>query len=487
MEKNLSTPPRPDWLPSSCPAHGGNREVDPVKWSITINQWNRFVDACKSTSKWADLKSVGDSYKPAGSVSGYEVCNHFVKPWSAKTGAGVALLMNEVPENTDVMLSHSWAEDMEQVQEILTNLREKHGGPKPDTLNRMVASGHVDAESFEPETRVWFCIFANYQCEDEAGPTITEQLEKDPFGNVIRSSSTRKMVVLITSITEVYERLWCCFEIDVAVTERGMRDSEQKQKDFVQMAFSKASVEAANLNPKLAEIDTSKAKCGRQSDADMITKQILAKEGGFARLTNVLEDVRAGYHKTKNEFGHFRNFRSGSSACLALPTSTASKRERNVFGEEFTGIIESYQSGFQEKGYIVADSYATLPQEAKVLLRKVAAQEREAEVAEFKKRWSAMQVFEDKAEFEKAQAVFDEYMKTGEGPPPTPPMMVPDSVDRSEMLPFSVADFDQYLKWVEDDIFEEVLRKIIKGRLVTFQVFTDSDGAGACALKLVDD
>merc|ERR1712100_497961 len=73
------------------------------------------------------------------------------------------------------------------------------------------------------------------------------------------------------------------------------------------------------------------------------------------------------------------------------------------------------------------------------------------------------------------------------GPRPPCPILMPQSVDRSEMLPFSVADFDQYLKWVQDDVYEEMRAKLVKGRAVMFQVFTDSEGAGACALKLGSD
>ena len=31
-------------------------------------------------------------------------------------------------------------------------------------------------------TVVWFCILANYQPQDECGPSISEQLARDPFG-----------------------------------------------------------------------------------------------------------------------------------------------------------------------------------------------------------------------------------------------------------------------------------------------------------------
>ena len=39
-----------------------------------------------------------------------------------------------------------------------------------------------DAINISDETVVWFCILANYQAEDDAGPSIFEQLARDPFG-----------------------------------------------------------------------------------------------------------------------------------------------------------------------------------------------------------------------------------------------------------------------------------------------------------------
>ena len=62
------------------------------------------------------------------------------------------------------------------------------------------------------------------------GPTISEQLQLDPFRSVIQTSAVDRMIVVQTTTAEVYTRLWCCFEVYVALSERG--------DGFVQQAFS---------------------------------------------------------------------------------------------------------------------------------------------------------------------------------------------------------------------------------------------------------
>merc|ERR1719401_3237886 len=81
-----------------------------------------------------------------------------------------------------------------------------------------------------PDTNVWFCAFSLYQPGDEAddeGPSIDEQLKLDPFGRVISrvqeytasagTGALNGMAVIHTSRAEVYERLWCVYEIAVAL------------------------------------------------------------------------------------------------------------------------------------------------------------------------------------------------------------------------------------------------------------------------------
>lgn len=128
-------------------------------------------------------------------MSGYDIDAYFVKPWTKNTGEGIALNSNTgTPREAEVMISHAWGEDMEQVVEMLTELTGRPG--KPVTKN----------------TVIWFCIFSNYQAggfdapyakhvlgrtgNDLLGPSVTTQVGMDPFEAVIQMPTVKQMISL---------------------------------------------------------------------------------------------------------------------------------------------------------------------------------------------------------------------------------------------------------------------------------------------------
>ena len=52
-------------------------------------------------------------------------------------------------------------------------------------------------------------LVRSYQPEDGHGPTISEQLQLDPFGRVVAAADS--MLVLHTTLQEVYDRKWCWY------------------------------------------------------------------------------------------------------------------------------------------------------------------------------------------------------------------------------------------------------------------------------------
>ena len=93
----------------------------------------------------------------------------------------------------EVMLSHSWSEDMEQVK---------------DLLNANVGLVLSTGKEFSLDTVIWFCCFANFQVNDwkktedsdgydKNGPTVAEQLKLEPFKKVI--GSVKDMFLLHTT------------------------------------------------------------------------------------------------------------------------------------------------------------------------------------------------------------------------------------------------------------------------------------------------
>ncbi|CAE8672439.1 unnamed protein product [Polarella glacialis] len=255
-------------FPRPTPVHGGNRDVLPEHWGITCRQFYQFLNHCKRSPKWKELQDTEGFGGKVGYVNGYELCDHFVKPYTRGSGSGVALCLNaKLPLQSQVMLSHCWGESLEEVRVALLSL-----------------------EGLAPDTSLWFCILANYQCGDEAGdvgPTLQEQLDQDPFGRVIRLPTLRAMAVIQTSTAEVYERLWCVYEIAEAVTG-GVR------------TCSVTSNRGTSQELKAAVIDTEAGKCSNARDEEMIRSKIQA-QGGYEKLNKTITEFRNQEEKAGEE------------------------------------------------------------------------------------------------------------------------------------------------------------------------------------------
>jgi hypothetical protein len=246
----------------------------PTLCAMTLEQWNRFINSCKDEPLWQEIKDE------KGFVSIYDVNEAFVKPWTRGTGCGVALLMNKATlgKEAEVMLSHSWAEDAEECQ---------------NALNLAAKDGHI-----EDTSAVWFCTFAQYQVEDDAGPSISEQLEGKPFEKVITSAHVKKMLAIHTSKSDLYERLWCVHEVDKAIDEKKepvaafsaeyAKDIENKYNAVIEFGGEDAdAMDRAGIT-----VRSGQAECSRPEDTQMLLKEVLSKKGGFRRIDEVVSNFR---------------------------------------------------------------------------------------------------------------------------------------------------------------------------------------------------
>jgi len=174
-------------------------------------------------------------------------------------GSSLALLMNPIiPLLAEIMVSHAWGEDIEETMQAL------------------------NMEIPDKDKVIWFCIYANYQPEDGAGPSLEEQIAMEPFKQVIAIPILEKMIVVHTTTTESYDRKWCAHEIDEAI-ECGVKIGPACCLSYI------LYVSSGDIDIK---VDTKNAKCSQKSDANYIDNIILAKEGGFERLNKRVEDFR---------------------------------------------------------------------------------------------------------------------------------------------------------------------------------------------------
>eukprot|EP00931_Biecheleriopsis_adriatica_P056805 TRINITY_DN33687_c0_g1_i1.p1 TRINITY_DN33687_c0_g1~~TRINITY_DN33687_c0_g1_i1.p1 ORF type:complete len:626 (+),score=86.84 TRINITY_DN33687_c0_g1_i1:43-1878(+) len=142
-------------------------EVWPQYWGITMRQCQDLLCECKSDSRWKSSNTV------------YDLVEQYIKPKTAGSGLGYALLLNqEQPQEVTVMVSHAWAENAEEFFGSL-------------------------ARSVRAEEAMFICALSLYQCEDSAGPSIQDQL-----GGHACMSPFYKVLTHIRAAGEAAGRIW---------------------------------------------------------------------------------------------------------------------------------------------------------------------------------------------------------------------------------------------------------------------------------------
>ena len=244
---------RPDFLADAIPcATRSLQGSDPTQWAMTNVQLLELFNYIRSTPEYEAAKQA------RGHVCLYDVNSLFVIPWSRGFGCGMALLMNaHAPLKAQVMISHAWAEDVEELVSSLSSW-----------ASRIQPLWDCDG------VPLWCCTFAQYQPEDGAGPSLQHQLSLDPFKSVIHSKPEHGMLVVHTTKADPYDRLWCVHEVDEAL----------ESKLFV------TAIGTYSLGGRT--VCTRRAKCGHAADEARIRAVIEGKDGGYERLDRAIKAFR---------------------------------------------------------------------------------------------------------------------------------------------------------------------------------------------------
>ena len=119
---------------------GGHLSVPPLQWGLTVDQFNYFLEykCVKHAETWRDLETtgwvescgvLGETPEGAGYVTGLQVYESFVKPYTTSTRCSVALSYNALtPVKAKMLVSHAWSESILEVQEAV-NDRARTGIP----------------------------------------------------------------------------------------------------------------------------------------------------------------------------------------------------------------------------------------------------------------------------------------------------------------------------------------------------------------------
>merc|ERR1740124_568904 len=247
--------PRPAWLPMTGV---GQTNVDPENWSISLENWILFVGACMDTATWRCLAAT----KEEGNISMHDINTHFIEPWTRGTGCSVAGLMEENQGPVEMMISHSWTGSVKETLSAMESIILLYFVPK--------------------ETRIFFCSMSLYQPDDNAasGLSIAEQLAKEPFAIIVNRKPKHGMFIIHTTISEVFERLWCVHEVDECFSA----------PINIFGAFDVVSWNDNSFNKIITNIYTQNADC-QAKDKIMLTNLINSR-GGFDRLDGVIKHVR---------------------------------------------------------------------------------------------------------------------------------------------------------------------------------------------------
>eukprot|EP00927_Polykrikos_kofoidii_P030243 TRINITY_DN26053_c0_g2_i1.p1 TRINITY_DN26053_c0_g2~~TRINITY_DN26053_c0_g2_i1.p1 ORF type:complete len:398 (-),score=61.24 TRINITY_DN26053_c0_g2_i1:38-1231(-) len=251
-----SAPPRPAWLPNDGPK-AGQMGIPPTHWAITVMQLQQLLHEARGRPQWRKGMNM------------HEFVTTFIKPWTAGGGCSYALLVNrENPLAARIMVSHTWGADVEQFIQSVTHWCQIHRLPL--------------------DTPIWICSLALYQCGDAAGPDIGKQLATNPFGKVIESDEVKHVGMLVshTLREDLYNRMWCVYEIDAATT-KGLP---------VHGAYP--PVDVSKLKQLLSsDVKTRKATCTSPSDEAMI-RALVEQRGGYERLDENIKRLRLEMFKT---------------------------------------------------------------------------------------------------------------------------------------------------------------------------------------------
>eukprot|EP00928_Gymnodinium_smaydae_P046647 TRINITY_DN31090_c0_g1_i1.p1 TRINITY_DN31090_c0_g1~~TRINITY_DN31090_c0_g1_i1.p1 ORF type:complete len:370 (+),score=40.98 TRINITY_DN31090_c0_g1_i1:69-1178(+) len=250
-------PERPAWLPKDGPACG-QLGVAATKWAITVRQIQQLVQEAKRRPQFRSGMNMHD------------FINTFVKPWTRGCGCSYSLLVNaQNPLTAKLMVSHTWGEDVEQFT---------------DSLVLWCSTHHISLD-----TPVWVCSLGLYQCDDGVGPSIADQIQVEPFLKIIESDDVRLpredlkphgMVVAHTLTEDLYERLWCVYEMDAAILRS------------VPVHGAYPPVNLQKLRELLkSEVKTREAKCSCPTDEAMI-RALIEGHGGYARLDKQVQQLR---------------------------------------------------------------------------------------------------------------------------------------------------------------------------------------------------
>jgi len=194
-------------------------------------------------------------------------------------------------------------------------------------------------QNFDSLTSIWFCIFASYQAdqpeESEDRVAQSENALENALENAFKSviQNVHEVYVVHTSQTEVYDRLWCAYEISTALDQKvGVRPLFAGK--YLEGVLGKIN----GSNDCWSPVNTQHALTSDEKDRKMITEAV-DKKGGFNCLDKKVKAWRSSMIQRIQE--HVRQHPDLSKVQLVESLKSLLTTEGWSFGAQVTGQVKT--------------------------------------------------------------------------------------------------------------------------------------------------
>eukprot|EP00928_Gymnodinium_smaydae_P071291 TRINITY_DN54917_c0_g1_i1.p1 TRINITY_DN54917_c0_g1~~TRINITY_DN54917_c0_g1_i1.p1 ORF type:complete len:627 (-),score=48.20 TRINITY_DN54917_c0_g1_i1:201-2081(-) len=244
----------PDFGFTGVKQHG----FGPEMWAISLDQLDEMRKHPSYMHTKVDLRG-----RRRGAAM-RDVVESVIKPETRGKGMGYALLKNILsPLRAQVMVSHAWDENYDDFMAA---------------LQRTTAKGPL-----------WVCATAIYQPEDLEDITICKQLGSDPttgpFATVLKQAD--EMVGIVTLNSNIYTRMWCVYEMFVALQLEVPVSMTQTTIYCPTRGYQDAFTDQCQ-EPACSQ----EARCGNVNDETSIRRTIEASPGGYVAVDLAVEVAR---------------------------------------------------------------------------------------------------------------------------------------------------------------------------------------------------
>jgi len=191
--------------------------VPPEKWAVTKGDFLAFVRLARARWEIGEIPdneahpNPGHKNERIG-PSMYQVTEHFIKPVTREAGGmSWALMCRREGLPCDLFVSHAWSEGLFEFKRHLARSwpwKAKH---------------------------LWCCFLANPQCLN-VHDLLNVPLDRSPFARALAQAP--EFIVIPNTSTSIYSRLWCVYEISVAMRQEKAITMPTAELGDVLLAFA---------------------------------------------------------------------------------------------------------------------------------------------------------------------------------------------------------------------------------------------------------